>query len=1422
MAEVLDKEIKLTITGNTVLTYVDEAVLITTQLASPNMTYIDQEPQVTTDLAPLFMTYTNGVDVELEYPLKRNISNSVELSYTLTRNVESSDPWRVETDTPTIRKICVSVELEYITYRHIVSYNVGLEKPIWRRITKDVELEYQIQRDINTQMQLNYPVMRIVVSDDQQDTEDIPTKEYESFIEKNKLMRVQHDVLDEELSDNPYLEKQISNLRNAALYTKNQTIIKAINELFVDQKEVFNTTFNAIQKFNSQIGDIVQDRELQKKYQRLGYESITDAIIKLHDNIDKLIKFIGLEASDLDEENEFGYKNLIEALEIINENIANINLDWDDMDEGEAEWVLSPFDYIPDVKDTVFGLIQQIERKIEIFTDNIEHKFLELREDTETTTSNYYQALLEKLQDFDDATREEIHQLFLQGEEEENYDPFLNLLLDIKQQIIDYQTEIHEVLDEFRNQLQDFDDATQHEIERIFSALIDPDDQQSFEEVITTQIHNIWTEFTDFQDKVNIRFNEVIERLSDIFVDASEEEIKLIFSVFEDNDAAEEWEDTFMRHMHDLEGQMAQHKEYTEPLIEQIIDIINSTDNITEEQIRNLFSIFDTIYDDEQFEAILVDEINGLKIKLRDYNNNLVNEVDDIKEQLNQINDITEIEVRNIFAYLEDYYAEQEFIEVFSNRLQDLENKFNTHVQTGDELHQQFIEEINSWTDIDDQNIRDMFAIFNDIATDDNFQEWFEDRFNSLYNDLNNYKTTTDNRFNDVYDNLALLDIDEEEIREIFKAITEDYTEEDFENIILNEIDKLREEYNNFKQQSQDTLDQMQSIVDNSIDITNDDVYDIFKDFVDELSETDFTKVFLETLKTIDEDTYNLFDPEENIVDQIRTLLNSGTLTDNQLIAIYQAYAYSLAYGDIENVLIDLIQSVETKLEKRLDDLDPYIEQLKDMIDNSSYITETEVISIFKDIDQAAEDNDYEEMFVLNLINTNEELANKFDLDKDIFEQIEEKLDNDQLTIEEINILFDVLFKTDSSQYESVFLTKLQEASDVYDEKIANIESDINELKSSIIDWDNVSEDNVIEMFKSDFVEDALTEEEFNRIFYSKLREANEAVYSKFDTTQNAVDQIRYMLDNELLTDTEKLIVYQSYTASLSYDDIDTVLVDMVDNMNAKLDSKINEFEERLNSYNDSASNYEDITETETTNIFKALENTESEELFEDIFINRINSLEDDIDRFKEEINNIIKEYKDSLSDYDNIDQEDITEIFESTLISSATTEEEFNQIFYDKLKELNIDVYNKFDPERDCLEQISTFIEEESLTDIELYTIYQAYVVAMSYEDIETTMINMIDELDTKVTNKLNEFEPVVEEMHDYINAQNDITEEDIRKVFDTEIEVDGEFIYTDVVDMMNSTTQTIEEFRQRLESIESHEDEIVPDNDIYSMFNQ
>ena len=359
-------------------------------------------------------------------------------------------------------------------------------------------------------------------------------------------------------------------------------------------------------------------------------------------------------------------------------------------------------------------------------------------------------------------------------------------------------------------------------------------------------------------------------------------------------------------------------------------------------------------------------------------------------------------------------------------------------------------------------------------------------------------------------------------------------------------------------------------------------------------------------------------------------------------------------------------------------------------------------------------------------------------------------------------------------------------------------------------------------MFKSDFVEDALTEEEFNRIFYSKLREANEGVYSKFDTTQNAVDQIRYMLDNELLTDTEKLIVYQSYTASLSYDDIDTVLVDMVDNMNAKLDSKIGEFEERLDSYNDSASIYEDINETETTNIFKALENTESEELFEDIFINRINSLEDDIDRFKEEINNIIEEYKDSLSDYDNIDQEDITEIFESTLISSAITEEEFNQIFYDKLKELNIDVYNKFDPERDCLEQISTFIEEESLTDTELYTIYQAYIVAMSYEDIETTMINMIDELDTKVTNKLNEFEPVVEEMHDYINAQNDITEEDIRKVFDTEIEVDGEFIYTDVVDMMNSTTQTIEEFRQRLESIESHEDEIVPDNDIYSMFNQ
>jgi polyhydroxyalkanoate synthesis regulator phasin len=272
-------------------------------------------------------------------------------------------------------------------------------------------MEIGTTRHVEARIEIEASTVRNVLNDEDSEI-GIPTKEYGSFVEKNKLFRVQHDVLNEDVSDNPYFEKQISNLRNAALLTRNQTVIKAINELFVSQREAFVSTFTALEKVNTTIGDIVTDKTLRAQYAKIGVNSVIDGLVKLSANIDTIIDFIGMQAETLDYYKELGYEDLLATLKGMNEKIKSIDFNWDDLTEDDLAWMFRATDYIPEIKDQVFTLLQQMQDEIDAFKNGTTRQFLNLKSETESILARQYQALIEKITSSHDiTTKEEIQAL---------------------------------------------------------------------------------------------------------------------------------------------------------------------------------------------------------------------------------------------------------------------------------------------------------------------------------------------------------------------------------------------------------------------------------------------------------------------------------------------------------------------------------------------------------------------------------------------------------------------------------------------------------------------------------------------------------------------------------------------------------------------------------------------------------------------------------------------------------------------------------------------------------------------------------------------------------------------------------------------------------------------------------------------------
>ena len=491
-------EVKLSVTGKDVITYTDNAALITASIAPPSMTFVDQNPQVTMAKDPVVvMTYKENSEIEIEGPMRRQVYMDVELDGYLKRNIDSDDPFKMILQGYLSRNVTNTVELEAQLVRNVLSYNVGLDYGLRRVVTNTVELEGNLSRSIIGHVELEGRLTRVVISDDDV-KEGIPEKKYEAFIDQNKLFRVQHDVLDEDVSDNPYFEKQVSTLQNAALLTKNQTVIKAINELFINQRAIFETTFNAFKKFDNKLGDLVSDKELNEKYKALGYRNIIDAVVTLNDSINNIIDFIGSQTHDL---NEMGYDDLVDGLQQLNDRIKEITFEYEDITQEQVEWVFKPTYYIPDIKDTVFNILDAMDDQIKTFEQKVTDKFIDLKIDTENTINAYYLSILN---DFDNTTKEEIKEIFYNHLDESgeiaDEDPLTQLIVQLGYQIADHKDEVRRSITALSDEMHDYVEMTEHDIRRIFREI----DESTGEEVIF------------YEDQIIEELSQIKDRLTEL------------------------------------------------------------------------------------------------------------------------------------------------------------------------------------------------------------------------------------------------------------------------------------------------------------------------------------------------------------------------------------------------------------------------------------------------------------------------------------------------------------------------------------------------------------------------------------------------------------------------------------------------------------------------------------------------------------------------------------------------------------------------------------------------------------------------------------------------------------------------------------------------------------------------------------------
>lgn len=451
----------MSVTGKHTLTYTDNAAHIRASIAPPSMTFVDQNPQVTIAKDSIFiLTYTENNEVTIEGNLRRDVISEIEISAPIKRVIQNSESFSVNLNGDLRRCISLDVELSSVLQRTVVSYNVSLRYGLRRIISNTIKIEGNLKRNINSIVRIKGNLKREVLNDDIKI--EVPSKKYKSFISIDKLYRVQHDVLDEDISDNPYFSKEISNLQNAALLTNNQTVIKAINELYINQRTIFQTAYNYFKKINDRIGDVTNDSNLKEEYLSLEVNNVIEGLLKLSNDIKSLSTFIGANESHAKDSMEIlGYNGVLDGLVKLNDTIYQILHDYEDWTKERVEWIFSSAEYNT-AKEPLVELVNAVYDEVHSFEQKVSNKYLEYRREIEDQLTEYTNLL----DPYDDITVEEIKKMFLdsaitsEGQTQYSDDTILLLINNMDIRLRDYQLTNDERVHTLENEFNEYKDSS--------------------------------------------------------------------------------------------------------------------------------------------------------------------------------------------------------------------------------------------------------------------------------------------------------------------------------------------------------------------------------------------------------------------------------------------------------------------------------------------------------------------------------------------------------------------------------------------------------------------------------------------------------------------------------------------------------------------------------------------------------------------------------------------------------------------------------------------------------------------------------------------------------------------------------------------------------------------------------------------------
>ena len=872
--------------NNQSVNYLEPGVEVKATRTPPSMTYVDPSTQVTMKRTYAYITYLENNPVELEAPMTREITNDVELESTLKRIVVTDDPIRVELESTLMRCTSADVEITAPLVRNVTSYQVNLEYSTRRDVINSAELEFGLERRVEARVELTCPTARLVLNDEDGEI-GVPSKEYGSFVEKNKLFRVQHDVLNEDVSDNPYFEKQISNLRNAALLTRNQTIIKAINELFVSQREAFLSTFTALEKVNSTIGDLVEDKELRIEYAKIGAKNIIDGLVKISDNIDKILDFVGAQSGSIDYYEELGYTDLVDALRGMNEKIKSIDFNWTDITEDDLAWMFRSTDYIPEIKDQVFSLLDQMQEEIEAFKNGLTRQFLDTKSETEAILARQYQTLIEKMNSpYESVSKEEIREMFktlgqedLPDEEEDVYfEMFRSVAIKLQETEEKFDNEILNIkqsLESINEYILNWADVTIDEIKSIFN------NNGESEEYLDVYLE-LYRSLAERLNEQETQLDEAIARLQedllsiqnlDDWASIGEKEIKWLFGIIGPD--VEPDEDPYTSLFEALSARIDAQREILDQHIEDTRTNQDDYANITLEEIQKIFASLQNDESELTFEERIVALINNFSSRV-DISEQTAEELRRLVEKLNADSaDITEEEVRRIFAILAGEESEETYedriSDIISNltariiaqeeesvrlnqKIDDLESQIDGFSRGLDMLSRQISSKFEAYSSKIDQKVRYILSALETAQDAGDGTVTYETLVAYLETEMQDIKTSLgelDNRVTKLEtqaeDTFTVDDIcSEADIIAMFPGYTGDEVS-GYALFVEASEDQIRDMFKNYTIGEVETGEvNIKDILD--LIVTEDDVLDIFRPYLPEGTEVHTMEEFLEAL----------------------------------------------------------------------------------------------------------------------------------------------------------------------------------------------------------------------------------------------------------------------------------------------------------------------------------------------------------------------------------------------------------------------------------------------------------------------------------------------------------------------------------------------------------------------------------------------